>query len=207
VFERNADTGRSFDFKSHYDVVLRNPHYIDESQRKDYDAYRGFRSNHIHLSVAILAPNSEDQSRPNYNTVHLTPRLFTHFFNWWSLFAGVMSLPVRQGPLWPGITKTSKKFGRHLATVKYKLLLSPLFASHIYKHKDTEDYGEDVVTATGIKVRLGNFKFDLHQRRERVQTPIKGRLKQMKSSAMRINQAELDFEAADFRAVSASIEG
>lgn len=34
VFERNAETGRSFDFKSHYDVVLRNPHYIDESQRK-----------------------------------------------------------------------------------------------------------------------------------------------------------------------------
>jgi hypothetical protein len=34
VFERNADTGRSFDFKSHYDVVLRNPHYVDESQRK-----------------------------------------------------------------------------------------------------------------------------------------------------------------------------
>jgi Golgi-body localisation protein domain/RNA pol II promoter Fmp27 protein domain len=118
-----------------------------------------------------------------------------------------MSLPVRQGPLWPGITKTSKKFGRHLATVKYKLLLSPLFASHIYKHKDPEDYGEDVVTATGIKVRLANFKFDLHQRRERLNTPIKGRLKQLKSSAMRINRAELDFEAADFRAVSASIEG
>lgn len=118
-----------------------------------------------------------------------------------------MSLPVRQGPLWPGVTKTSKKFGRHLATVKYKLLLSPLFASHIYKHKDPEEYGEDVVTATGIKVRLANFKFDLHQRRERVQAPVKGRLKQMKSSAMRINRAELDFEAADFRAVSASIEG
>jgi hypothetical protein len=154
-----------------------------------------------------LAPNNTDQIRPNYNTVHLTPRLFTHFFNWWSLFSGVMSLPVRQGPLWPGITKTSKKFSRHLATVKYKLLLSPLFASHIYKHKDPEDYGENVVTATGIKVRLANFKFDLHQRRERVQAPIKGRLKQMKSSAMRINRAELDFEAADFRAVSASIEG
>uniref|UniRef100_A0A093Y1H4 Uncharacterized protein n=1 Tax=Talaromyces marneffei PM1 TaxID=1077442 RepID=A0A093Y1H4_TALMA len=207
VFERNTDTGRSFEFKSHYDVVLRNPLYIDESQRKNYDAYRGFRSNYIHLSVSILAPNSTEQTTPNYNTVHLTPRLFTHFFNWWSLFSGVMSLPVRQGPLWPGITKTSKKFGRHLATVKYKLLLSPLFTSHIYKHKDPEEYGEDVVTATGIKVRLANFKLDLHQRRERVQAPIKGRLKQMKSSAMRINRAELDFEAADFRAVSASIEG
>jgi Mitochondrial protein from FMP27/RNA pol II promoter Fmp27 protein domain/Domain of unknown function (DUF2405) len=34
VFERNVDSGRSFDFKSHFDVVLRNPRYIDESQRK-----------------------------------------------------------------------------------------------------------------------------------------------------------------------------
>lgn len=154
-----------------------------------------------------MAPSTTDQVTPNYNTVHLTPRIFTHFFYWWSLFTGVMSLPVRQGPLWPGVTKTSKKFGRHLATVKYKLLLSPLFVSHIYKHKEPEDYGEDVVTATGLKVRLTNFKFDLHQRREQVTTPIRGRLKQLKSSAMRINRAELDFEAADFRAVSASIEG
>ncbi|KAH8705257.1 mitochondrial protein from FMP27-domain-containing protein [Talaromyces proteolyticus] len=207
VFERDVGKERSFDFKPHYDVVLKNPHYIEGSQLKNYDAFRGFRSNHIHLSVAVMAPTIADQTHQNYNTVHLTPRIFTHFFNWWSLFSGVMSLPVRQGPLWPGITKASKKFGRHLATVKYKLLLSPLFVSHIYKHKEPEDYGEDVVTATGLKVRLSNFKFDIHQRREQVTTPIKGRLKQLKSSAMRINRAELDFEAADFRAVSASIEG
>jgi hypothetical protein len=152
-------------------------------------------------------PPSRRQPSTNYNTVHLTPRVFTHFFSWWSLFSGVMSLPVRQGPLWPGPTKTSKKFGRHLGTVKYKLLLSPLFVSHIYKHKDPEDYGEDVVTATGLKVRLGNFKLDIHQRREQVNNLVKGRLKQVRSSAMRINRAELDFEAADFRAISASIEG
>jgi hypothetical protein len=154
-----------------------------------------------------MAPTTPDQASTNYNTVHLTPRIFTHFFSWWSLFSAAMSPPVRQGSLWPGITKTNKKFSRHLATVKYKLLLSPLFVAHIYKHKDPEDYGENVVTATGLKVRLANFKLDLHQRREQINTPIKGRLKQTKSSAMRINRAELDFEAADFRAVSASIEG
>lgn len=118
-----------------------------------------------------------------------------------------MSLPVRQGPLWPGITKTSKKFNRHLATVKYKLLLAPLFVAHIYKHKDREDYAEDVVTATGLKVRLDSLKLDVHQRREQVKTQARGRLKQTKTSAMRINQTQLDLQAADFRAVSASIEG
>ncbi|KAF7588595.1 hypothetical protein BBP40_005480 [Aspergillus hancockii] len=214
VFERNIDEAkRSFQFRPHYEVVLQNPKYVDPSEREVYDAYRGFRSNHIHLSIAVVAPESRNwsvdhiQPSTSYNTVHLSPRFFTHFFNWWSLFSGVMSLPVRQGPLWPGVTKTSKKFNRHLATVKYKLLFAPLFVAHIYKHKDREDYGEDVVTATGLKVRLDSLKLDVHQRREQVKTQAKGRLKQTQASAMRINQAELDLQAADFRAVSASIQG
>ncbi|PGH10506.1 hypothetical protein AJ79_05434 [Helicocarpus griseus UAMH5409] len=214
VFERNVDVSqRSFEFKPHYDVVLKNPRYIDPGERQDYDAFRGFRSNHIHLSLAVVAPVSRVWSVSNrepstsYNTVHLTPRFFTHFFSWWSLFSGVMSLPVRQGSLWPGVTKTSKKFGRHLATVKYNLFLSPLFVAHIYKHKDAEDYSEDVVSATGIKVRLDSFMLDLHQRREQVNMMVKGRSKQTKASTMRINRAQLDFISADFRAVSVSIGG
>ncbi|KAK2781693.1 hypothetical protein FQN52_001368 [Onygenales sp. PD_12] len=214
VFERNVGfPQRSFEFKPHYDVVLKNPRYIDAEQRKDYDAFRGFRSNHIHLSVAVEAPVSRVASLSNrepstsYNTVHLTPRFFTHFFSWWSLFSGIMSLPVRQGPLWPGVTKSSKKFGRHLATVKHNLFFSPLFVAHMYKHKDAEDYAEDVVSATGVKVRLDSFMLDLHQRREQVNVMVKGKSKQTKASTMRINRAQLDFIAADFRAVSVSIGG
>lgn len=137
----------------------------------------------------------------------MTPRFFTHFFDWWSLFSGVMSLPIRQGKLFPGIEKSSKKFGRHLATIKYNLLLSPLFIAHIYKHKDVEDYSEDVVSATGLKLRIDSFMLDLHQRREEFAAQGKGRAKQIKTSGMRINQAQLDFISADIRAVSASIAG
>lgn len=215
VFERDVDTdSRSFAFKPHYDVVLKNPKFITQEERAaGYDAYRGFRSDHIHLSVSIIAPHDRNwtidgiQPSSSYNTIHLTPRFFTHFFSWWSLFSGVMSLPVRQGPLWPGITKTSKKFNRHLATVKYKVLLAPLFVSHMYKHKDREDYAEDVVTATGLKVRLDCLKLDIHQRREQIKTQSKGRSRQTQTSAMRIHQALIDLQSADFRAVSATIEG
>ena len=143
----------------------------------------------------------------NYNSVHLTPRFFTHFFSWWSLFSGAMSLPVHQGSLWPGLEKTSKKFGRHIATIKYNLLLSPLFIGHIYKHKDAEDYKEDMVSATGLKIKLDSFMIDLHQRREELLTSLKGRKSSIKTSGMRINQAQLDFISADIRAVSASIAG
>ncbi|KAJ5648160.1 hypothetical protein N7490_004532 [Penicillium lividum] len=214
VFERDIDAeSRSFAFKPHYDVILKNPKFVDAAQRANYDAYRGFRSDHIHLSISIIAPHGRNwtvdgvQPSSSYNTTHLSPRFFTHFFSWWSLFSGVMSLPVRQGPLFPGITKTSKKFNRHLATVKYKVLLAPLFVAHIYKHKDREDYGEDAVTATGLKVRLDSLKLDVHQRREQIKTQARGRSRQTKTSAMRINQALIDLQSADFRAVSASIEG
>ncbi|KAI9845515.1 MAG: hypothetical protein M1837_004854 [Sclerophora amabilis] len=214
VFERNLGGGRrSFDFRPHYDITLKNPEFATAPSGKVYDAFDGFRSHHIHMSMAVTAPDDRDWSVTNlkpsssYNITHLTPKFFTHFFDWWSLFSGVMSLPIRQGSLWPGLEKSSKKFGRHLATIKYNLLLSPLFISHIYKHKDAEDYGEDLVSATGLKIRLDSFMLDLHQRREDFTTKIKGRKNQMRTSSMRINEAQLDFISADIRAISASIAG
>ncbi|KAI9698642.1 MAG: hypothetical protein M1836_003751 [Candelina mexicana] len=215
VFERDLDEGgRSFKFIPHYDVTLLNPGHAGAPKEGKYDAFKGFRSHHIHLSLAVAAPLDRDwtvtnlKPSDNYNTTHLTPRFFTHFFSWWSMFSGAMSLPIRQGRLWPGIEKSSKKFGRHLATIKYNLLLSPLFISHIYKHKDAEDYGEDTVSATGLKVRLDSFMLDLHQRREEfTNSQAKGRLRPVKTTGMRINQAQLDFISADIRAVSASIAG
>ena len=214
VFERDTeDGGRTSDSIPHYDVVLKNPKQAPQLDLSTYDAFRGFRSNHIHLSVAVAAPFDRDwtsgETTPSesYNSVHLSPRFFSHFFDWWSLFSGVMSLPIRQGALWKGPEKSSKKFGRHLATIKYGLLLSPLFIAHIYKHKDAEDYQEDVVSATGLKIRIDSFMLDLHQRREYFDTLSKSKSKQMRTSGMKIYKAELDFTRADLRAVAASIAG
>ncbi|KAH6625189.1 mitochondrial protein from FMP27-domain-containing protein [Boeremia exigua] len=219
VFERNLDSGgRSFDFIPHYNVALKNPKYAKPSNGKEYDAFRGFRSHHIHMSIAIAAPYDREWSVANqeasktYNSVHLTPRFFTHFYNWWSMFSGAMSLPVRQGHLWPGVEKSSKKFGRHLATIKYNLLLSPLYMSHIYKHKDAEDYNSGVVSATGLKARVDSFMLDFHQRREEFRTVVqapqgKEDSKQNQTTGMRINQVQLDLIKTDVRAVSASIAG
>ncbi|KAF2123193.1 mitochondrial protein from FMP27-domain-containing protein [Lophiotrema nucula] len=219
VFERNLDRGgRSFDFIPHYDVVLKNPKYAKSNMGKPYDAFRGFRSHHIHMSLAVAAPHDREWSVSNvepsktYNSVHLTPRFFTHFFNWWAMFSGAMSLPIRQGKLWPGVEKSSKKFGRHLATIKYNLLLSPLYMSHVYKHKDAEDYGQGVVSATGLKARVDSFMLDLHQRREEFRTIVRAPKsqedsKQNQTTGMKINQVQLDLIHTDVRAVSASIAG
>ncbi|KAK3044126.1 hypothetical protein LTS18_002120, partial [Coniosporium uncinatum] len=213
VYERNTSDGsRSFDFRPHYEVVTKTPEFAKSKDARPYDAFRGFRSHHIHLSIGISAPMDRRwdvtnlQPSNDYNSVHLTPRFFTHFYSWWSMFSGVMSLPVRQGNLWPGPAKSSKKFGRHLATIKYSLLLSPLYLSHIYKHKDAEEYGHHGVSATGLKLRLDSFMLDLHQRREEFRTQVQGN-KQSKTTAMRIYETQLDFVSADARAVSAKIRG
>lgn len=214
VFERAiVDGHRSFDFKPHYEVVLKNPQFAKPVDGEPFDSMRGFRSRHIHLSIAVRAPVDRDwmaetcDPSRSYNTVHLTPRFFTHFFAWWALFGGPISLPIRQGNLFPGREKNSKKFGRHLATVKYSLLLAPLFLSHIYKHKDAEDYSENAVSATGLKVRFDSFMLDLHQRREEFNTLGKGKSAQSRTTGIKIHAAQLDLTSADLRAVSASLKG
>ncbi|KAM0264887.1 hypothetical protein ACHAQJ_000403 [Trichoderma viride] len=214
IFERAIEDGRrSFDFKPHYEVVLKNPLFAKPENGLPYDAMRGFRSRHIHLSIAVRAPadrewmtQSLEPSR-SYNTIHLTPRFFTHFFAWWGLFSGPMSLPIRQGSLFPGREKNSKKFGRHLATVKYNLLFAPLFLSHIYKHKDAEDYSENAVSATGLKVRFDSFMLDLHQRREEFDTIAKTKNSPSRITGIKLHAAHLDLACADLRAVSASLTG
>ena len=214
VFERDLGNGaRSFESSPHYSVTLKTPEHTKVPSGQVYDAFRGFRSHHIHLSIAVLAPVDRDWSVTNtepsssYNSMHMSPRFFTHFFDWWSLFSGVMALPIRQGKLFPGVEKSTKKFGRHLATIKYNLLLSPFFIAHIYKHKDAEDYAEDTVGATGLKLRIDSFMLDLHQRREEVASQGGGNVGQAKTTGMKINNAQLDFISADIRAVSASIAG
>ncbi|KAF2222694.1 mitochondrial protein from FMP27-domain-containing protein, partial [Elsinoe ampelina] len=214
MFEQSTDDGkRHFDFRNHYDVVLKHPKYAKAIDGKPYDAYHGFRSQHIHMSIAVAAPQSRDwnvlnvKPSDNYNSVHLTPRFFTHFLKWWSLFSGVMSLPVRQGPLWGSQEKSSKKFGRHLATIKYNLLLSPVFIAHMYKHKDAEDFSADSVAVTGLKMKIDSFMLDLHQRREYFEIPGNKDGEPKRTSGMRINKGQLDFISGDLRAVSANIRG
>ncbi|KAG6004468.1 hypothetical protein E4U21_001040 [Claviceps maximensis] len=214
LFERAIENGtRSFCFKPHYEVFFKNPkHAKPTKDGLPYDALRGFRSQHIHLSIAVRAPVDQDwmagdlDLSRSYNTVHLTPRFFTHFFHWWGLFGSPSSLPIRQGNLWPGREKNSKKFGRHLATVKYNLLLAPLFLSHIYKHKDAEDGAADAVSATGLKVRFDSFRLDLHQRREEFNTLAKGKNTQSRTSGIKIHACQLDLSNCDVRAVSASLK-
>ncbi|KAE8393528.1 RNA pol II promoter Fmp27 protein domain-containing protein [Aspergillus alliaceus] len=211
VFERDLNNDmRTFHSSPHYNVVLHHPRFIGKDPK--YDAYRGFRSDYIHLSLGIIAPQGRnwapdnEQSSITYNAIHLTPLFFTHFYSWWALFSRVMSLPVRQGSLWPETAKSNKSSGGQLATIEYKLLLAPLSVAHIYKYMDSEDPAGNPVRATGLKVRLDSLVLDAHQRREKVRAQTDKESTPTTTTAMRFHEAEIDLQCADFRAISSHFQ-
>jgi len=157
-FERKTDDGneRTSDFKSHDDVVLCNPKYVGE--REEYDAYHHFRSHYIHMGLTL-----KSKSEGAYNTIQLTPLTFHHFFNWWHMFSN--TFPVRHGRLF-GPEKATKKFSRHLYTIKYQAIADPLFISHVYHDHESKGPDQDKLSSVGMKARASKFILDLHQRKE-----------------------------------------
>lgn len=157
-FERKTDDGneRTSDFISHDEVLLCNPKYVED--RDNYDAYYQFRSHYIHMGLTLVS-KSEDA----YNTIQLTPAMFEHFFKWWHMFSN--TFPVRHGKLF-GPEKATKKFARHLYTIKYQAIADPLFITHVYHDHDLKRQDHDKLSSVGIKSRASNFVLDLHQRKE-----------------------------------------
>ncbi|EIW73580.1 hypothetical protein TREMEDRAFT_70997 [Tremella mesenterica DSM 1558] len=163
---------RIFDFKQHQEVILRSEEAIKEDERRhghSVDSYEGFRSDYIHFSVSLvnstgdqLAPDSLNIDKDN--SLHLSPKAFAHFFAWWRLFDHTLSLPIRQGSLFPNFPTQSKSFGRSLGTIKYRFDLSPLYLSHVYSQMRKDLWTLGMSECLGIKARFGRFRADAHQR-------------------------------------------
>ncbi|KAK9369833.1 golgi-body localization protein domain-containing protein [Lipomyces kononenkoae] len=207
LFERDEGGQRFFDFIPHYKVQLHTPQSIDSV--KSHDSYAGFRSNYIHLALSVISPRDQPwdafelkPSCSSYNTIHLSPRVFTHFFKWWHLFSGEMSLPVKNGPLF-NPHRVSKKFGRHVASIKYQFVLAPLFISHMYLHKRQDDWSKMAIDSIGFKGRTDSFMMDIHQRREYTTYIDKVLNVSRRRRHMRINETEVDFNSADIRGITA----
>lgn len=113
-----------------------------------------------------------------------------------------MSLPIRQGKLFPSAQPPSKKFGRHCATIKYRFSIAPLFIAHAYRQdQDKEDIKKGKARVLGVKGKIARFNVDLHQRsqEESVYKPeMKMRRKRMRKA---FYQAEVDCEGVDLRVI------
>ncbi|KAJ1308412.1 hypothetical protein OPQ81_004117 [Rhizoctonia solani] len=153
-----------FTFHPHYEVKLR-PSTADPK----VDSFAGFRSNFIHFSLSLVSPSNPSLSQKGYNSFHLSPKAFAHFFSWWHVFNppnGPMLLPIRQGSLYPSDKPPPLKFTRHLVTLKYRFSLSPLFISHVYRQDSRTSWATGITPCVGIKAVVETFQADLHQRDE-----------------------------------------
>ncbi|KAH3677188.1 hypothetical protein WICMUC_001769 [Wickerhamomyces mucosus] len=160
MFERKTENGkdRTSESRPHYDIVLCNPKYVQD--RANYDAYKNFRSQYIHLEFDLVSTEQDA-----YNTIQLTPITLEYFFSWWKMFDN--SLPVRHGRLF-GPDKPTTKFSRHLSTLKYQAKVEPLFITIVNHDVELGVRQHDQVHCVGVKGRASKFTMDLHQRKELV---------------------------------------
>ncbi|SCV01015.1 LANO_0F09714g1_1 [Lachancea nothofagi CBS 11611] len=188
---------RSNAFKSHYEVNLWNPLFIDGDA--GHDSYKGFRSDFIHLFFCV----ETDEKHESSNKVYLAPHSMTHFFKWWNLFSTYTSGPIRQGPLFPNLVQNPRKFSKALFTIKYKLQLSPLVISHTYRHADSQlaSRKDEEMAFTSLKGTFKSLKLDLHQKRIKMTHADKKLQVSRTVWKLKMNAGEIDCVEADLRLI------
>lgn len=182
---------RSAPSRPHYDIELVHPSFV--SGIENYDSYRGFRSDFIHMSIGVYS-----SGKKSTNSLHLAPYTVHHFLKWWNLFHTYTSGPIRQGPLFTDLVQNASKFGRSLFTIKYQLHLEPLTFTHVYRNYT--DFGDSAnVSFTGLKGKLHSLRIDLHQKRVKL-THTDEKLKRSKPVwKFKMSSGEIDCAEADIR--------
>lgn len=140
--------------------------------------------------------------------MHLTPGFIDHFVSWFRLFGGAMGYPVRDGSLFPkSDTRPTQKFGRHMSTMKYKVVVNPLTIGYFMKDENVvadEVTIEELGDSVGLKGFVKSFCIDMHQRREIVNVAnYKLDQKRLKAN-WPVSEAEIQLKNIDLRAVRAN---
>ncbi|CAO3623552.1 unnamed protein product [Cunninghamella echinulata] len=186
-------------FKPHYQVVYKTKDQVDVNS---HDAYAGFRSDYIHLSISIIKISSvssldNDQAPPplqDINAMHLSPQSIQHFLQWYSLFGGPLSLPVRRGSLFKNEDEVRVKFGQHMQSMKYKIMMEPMaFGYFCMVDEQQNSNSEDIADIVGLKANFNQFCLDIHQRRKpRIENTTKASISSL--SSKNNNNEEEDYE-------------
>lgn len=143
--------------------------------------------------------------------MHLSPGFMDHFVTWFRLFGGAMGYPMRNGPLFPrSDPRPTKKFGKHMTSMKYKVMLHPLVIGYFYKDEFTSEdnkHIEETGDSVGLKGVVAGFDVDIHQRREIIDvTNHKLDSKRLKAN-WPVHEAEIHLKSIDLRAVRARFTG
>ncbi|KAI9289819.1 golgi-body localization protein domain-containing protein [Umbelopsis sp. AD052] len=188
-------------FEPHYLVVYRTPEIVQKHYvAKEYDSFDGFRSRWIHLSFTVSNNDFSNSNQLSPNALRLTPKFLSHFVDWFSLFGGENGLPIRTGKMFPREDhRPTQKFGKHLGTLRYQIVLNCLFLSHIYKDEESGFEGDFL----GFKANTKSFILDIHQRREHMQKDHH-LLGSRSTSKWPMYEGEVIFDTMDIRVILAT---
>ncbi|KAK0563331.1 Protein SABRE [Tilletia horrida] len=201
---------RIWDRVPHWKVLTKSKQAAEktpESLRSD--SFEGWRSHHIHPSLSIFSPKegiggeeaSERKQVNATNNLYFSPLAWEHFWRWIALFSSALTLPIRQGKLFPNTPPQSSKLSAFIATIKYRFLIEPLFISHFYQKSSKVDLARGATTLVGVKARLDSFRADLHQRQEETVKDRPELGKKLKVFHKPFNEAEVDCAGIDLRTV------
>ena len=150
------------------------------------------------MSISLTSGLRRKTAHLQPSSLHLSPEVFAHFWSWWHLFNGALSLPIRQGKLYPRKRPISPKFGQHLATLKYLVSVSPMFISHVYVDDSQDAWADGVTPYVGVKAFIDDFHADMHQRDTETTEATKGGTKTIHHKpfyAVEVNLKGLDLRA------------
>ncbi|CAG8512718.1 3510_t:CDS:2 [Acaulospora morrowiae] len=195
------------DFVPHYKIITRMPEYAIAPAGEIYDSFKNFRSDVIHLSISVTCPLEWDESvdltsEEMYrlkNSIHFSPKSLQHGLSWASLFDPAMSIPTRQGALFPSLESPSPKLGKFLQSIKVKIFVGTLFLSHFYREGSSYDSFNERTNILGIKAKIGRFKHDLHLRMQEKTIFLDG--KEVKIRDIILHEAEVDLKDLDVRGI------
>ncbi|KAI8818444.1 golgi-body localization protein domain-containing protein [Fimicolochytrium jonesii] len=201
VTERNRRDPASGLVKSHADICLRAPEYIDSDQLRKWDSFRGFRSSSINITVRLESPKPfyAGLSEPS-NSVHLTLNTMSRFFTFLQVYQSVLtSLPVRKGKLFqedgPGPSK--QKLGRTIGSIRIQTSLHPLLLGFVAEAQDKS-------LGVGLRCRAAQVVMDmtLLQRVIQQRRPKEELLKRKPTSKWILRDSELELTDVEARALA-----
>ena len=163
------------------------------------DSYQGWRSDFAHLSISLQAAGAARAHGAPRNGLYLSWRAWDHFRDWLHLFHDRLHLPIRHGPVFPkppGVK--APKFGRFVATIKYRFHVTDLHVAHTYARRAAFDLRHHLRTFVGVKARVGTCALDLHQRMQ-ASPASPARRKPLYEAEADVRDAELFALCARFR--------
>lgn len=138
------------------------------------------------------------------NAMYLSPCFVNHFQQWFRLFGSPVSIPIRQGKLFPTAEVKARSFGELLNTIKYKIVVNPLAIGFFISDQETY-LNMKGAGSVGLKARVNSFSVDLHSRREMIRPSNSEETVQedLLKTEINFHEAEVELSDIDLRVIRA----